>query len=113
MADAAPGGLITGMTGPCARMSAIARLASAITVLPAALPPPSARPRAVPSSARPTRARNGANSSRPGSVAALAGRRWAGRTGGPAEEGRDLARSRQHPFKGQQFTAEVILGVVR
>jgi hypothetical protein len=112
MANAAPGGLITGTTSPCARMSAIARLASAITVLPAALPPPSARPRAVPSSARPTMARNGANSSRPGYVAALAGRRWAGRTGGPAEEGQGLVRSRQHPLKGRQFTAEVILWAV-
>src|SRR3954468_14917734 len=48
-----------------------------------------------------------------GSVATFVGWRGSGRSGGPAEEGRGLARSRQHPFKGRQFTAEVILWAVR
>ena len=48
-----------------------------------------------------------------GSVATFVGWRGSGRSGGPAEEGRGLVRSRQHPFKGRQFTAEVILWAVR
>jgi hypothetical protein len=36
-----------------------------------------------------------------------------GRTGGPGEEGRGLAPGKRDPFKGRQFTAEVILWAVR